>query len=134
MRLMGDFLAGRCKMEWLNKVYLVLIPKTPGAEQIGDFRPIALSNSIYLIIAKVLATRLREVMDSLISPLQSAFIPGRHMLDSVVAAEEIVAAWRRSGTSGFLWKVDFAKAYDSIDWRYLWNVLRRRGFPEEWTR
>ena len=45
-----------------------------------------------------------------------------------------MAAWRRSGTSGFLWKVDFAKAYDSVDWRYLWNVLRRRGFPEEWVR
>ena len=134
MQLMGDFHAGRCQMEWLNKVYLVLIPKVPGAEQIGDFRPIALSNSIYLVIAKILANRLREVMDSLISPLQSAFIPGRHMLDSVMAAEEIVAAWRRSGTLGFLWKVDFAKAYDSADWRYLWNVIRRRGFPEEWVR
>ena len=119
MRVMGDFHAGRCQMERLNKVFLVLIPKNPGAEQIGDFRPIALSNSIYLIIAKVLANRLREVMDDLISPLQSAFIPGRQMIDSIVMAEEIVAAWRRSGTIGFLWKVDFAKAYDSIDWRYL---------------
>ena len=63
MRVMGDFHAGRCQMERLNKVFLVLIPKNPGAEQIGDFRPIALSNSIYLIIAKVLANRLREVMD-----------------------------------------------------------------------
>ena len=121
-------------MERLNKVHLVLIPKVPGAEQIGDFRPIALSNSIYLIIAKVLANRLCKVMDSLISPLQSAFIPGRQMIDNIVMAEEIVAAWRRSGTAGFLWKVDFAKAYDSIDWRYLWNVLRRHGFLEEWVR
>ena len=134
MRVMGDFHAGRCQMERLNKVFLVLIPKNPGAEQIGDFRPIALSNSIYLIIAKVLANRLREVMDDLISPLQSAFIPGRQMIDSIVMVEEIVAAWRCSGTTGFLWKVDFAKAYDSIDWRYLWNVLRRRGFSEEWVR
>ena len=134
MRVMGDFHAGRCQMERLNKVFLVLIPKNPGAEQISDFRPIALSNSIYLIIAKVLANRLQEVMDDLISPLQSAFIPGRQMIDNIVMAKEIVAAWRRSGTTGFLWKVDFAKAYDSIDWRYLWNVLRRRGFPEEWVR
>ena len=134
MRVMGDFHAGRCQMERLNKVYLVLIPKILRAEQIGDFRPIALSNSIYLIIAKVLANRLREVMDSLISPLQSAFIPGQQMIDNIVMAEEIVAAWRRSGTVGFLWKVDFAKAYDSIDWRYLWNVLRRRDFSEEWVR
>ena len=86
------------------------------------------------IIAKVLANRLREVMDNLISPLQSAFIPGRQMIDNIVMAEEIVAAWRRFGTAGFLWKVDFAKAYDSIDWRYFWNVLRRRGFSEEWVR
>ena len=77
IRLMGDFHAGCCQMERFNKVYLVLIPMVPGAEKINDFRPIALSNSIYLTIAKVLANRLHEVMDSLISPLQSAFIPGR---------------------------------------------------------
>ena len=42
-------------------------------------------------------------------------------------------AWRRSCTPSFMWKVDFAKAYDSIDWRYLWNALRRLGFPEKWV-
>ena len=69
MQLMDDIYAGQCQMERLNKVYIVLLPKVHGAEQIGDFRPIALSNSIYLIIAKVLANRFREVLDSLISPL-----------------------------------------------------------------
>ena len=56
------------------------------------------------------------------------------MINSVVMAEEMVAAWCRSSTAGFMWKVDFAKAYDSIDGRFLWNVLRRRGFPVEWVR
>ena len=55
------------------------------------------------------------------------------MADSVVVAEEIIAAWKRLGTTGFVWKVDFAKAYDSLDWRFLWNVLKRRGFLEAWT-
>ena len=95
---------------------------------------ISLSNSIYLIIAKVLANRLRKVLPPLISPLQSAFLPGRQMADSIVLAEEIVAAWRRNGTKGFMWKVDFSKAYDTLDWQFLWNVLRRRGFPETWVR
>ena len=49
-------------------------------------------------------------------------------------AEEIVAAWRRDSTPGFMWKVDFSKAYDTIDWQFLWNVFRRRGFPETWVR
>ena len=105
-----------------------------GAKQIGDFRPISPSNSLYLIFAKVLANRLRGVLSSLISPVQSAFIPGRQMTDSIVLAEEIVAAWRRKGTTSFMWKVDFAKAYDSLHWHFLWNALRRRGFPEMWVR
>ena len=95
--------------------YIVLISKVQGAEQIGDFRPISLSNSIYLIIAKVLANRLRGILASLISPFQSAFMPGRQMSDRIVLAEEIVAAWRRRDTPGFMWKVDFSKAYDTLD-------------------
>ena len=113
MALMEEFHAGTCKMDRINRAYITLLPKTPGAERVGDFRPISLSNSIYMIIAKVLANRLRELLGTLISPLQSAFIPGRQMVDSVVVIEEIIAAWRRSGTSGFVWKVDFVKAYDS---------------------
>ena len=52
----------------------------------------------------------------------------------MVMAEEIVAAWQRRGTKGFMWKLDFTKAYDSIDWRFIWRVLRRRSFPETWVR
>ena len=133
MAALEDFRTGRCHMDRLNRTYIVLLPKVQGAEQIGDFRPISLSNSLYLVFAKVLANRLRGVLSSLISPFQSAFIPGRQMTDSIVLEEEIVAAWRREGTTGFMLKVDFAKAYDSLDWRFLWNVLRRRGFPEMWV-
>ena len=134
MAALEDFRAGRCNMDRLNRAFIVLLPTVQGAEQIRDFRPISLSNSLYLIFAKVLANRLLGVLSSLISPFQSAFIPGRQMTDSIVLAEEIVAAWRRKGTTGFMWKVDFTKAYDSLDWRFLWNVLRRRGFPEMWVR
>ena len=94
MAALEDFKAGRCHMDRLNRAYIVLLPKVQGAKQIGDFRPISLSNSLYLIFAKVLANRLRGVLSSLISPVQSAFIPGRQMTDNIVLAEEIVATWR----------------------------------------
>ena len=115
MATIEDFCIGICNMDRLNKALLVLIPKCQGAEQVGDFQPISLSNSLYLIIAKALANRLREVINSLVRPAQSVFIPRRQMVDSVVIAEEIVAAWQRKGTKGFMWKVDFAKSYDSLD-------------------
>ena len=130
MATIEEFRARRCNMDQLNKAYIVLVPKVQGVEQIGDFRPISLSNSIYLIIAKVLGNRLRAILSSIISPFQSAFLPSRQMSDIIVLVEEIVVAWRRSNTKGFLWKVDFSKAYDTLDWRFLWNALRRRGFPE----
>ena len=134
MAALEDFRAGRCQMDRLNKACIMLLPKVQGAEHISDFRPISLSNFLYLIFAKVLANRLRGALPSLISPFQSAFIPSWQMADSILLAEEIVAAWRRDGTTGFMWKVDFSKAYDSIDWRFLWNVLQHRGFPETWVR
>ena len=115
MAIVEEFRGNKCQIESLNRAYIVLISKTTGAKQIGDFKPISLSNSIYLIIAKVLANRLRGTFKSLISPFRSAFILGRHMMDSVVIAQEIVADWRQSGTASFLWKVDFAKANDSLD-------------------
>ena len=119
-------------MDRLNKAYIMLLPKVQGAELIGDFRSISLCNSLYLIFAKVLANQLPGVLSSLISPLESVFIAGWQMVDSIVIVEEIVATWRQDGTSGFMWKVDFAKAFDSIDQRFLWNILRRRGFPKTW--
>ena len=115
MAVLEDFRVGRLQTVILNKAYIVLWLKVQGTEQIDDFRPISRSNSLYLIFAKVLPTRLRGVLPLLISPFKSAFITGRLMVDSIVLVEEIVVAWRRVGTTGFMWKVDFAKAYDSLD-------------------
>ena len=50
-------------------------------------------------------------------------------MDSAVVASEIVATWGQKGTKRFIWKIDFAKAYDFLDWAFLWSFMRRRGFP-----
>ena len=56
----------------------------------------------------------------------------RQLVDSAVMAKEILAAWQRKGTRGFMWNVDFAKAYDSFDWDFQWSSMRQKGFPAEW--
>ena len=111
-------------MDMLSKAYIMLLPKVEGAELIGDFYPVLLSNSFNLIFTKVFAHQLRGVLPSLISSFQSTFFLGRQMADSIVLAEEIVGAWRRDETTGLMWKEDFTKAYDTIDKHFLWNVLQ----------
>ena len=57
-----------CKFEKsLNATFIALIPKKNGASNIRDFRPISLVGSLYKILAKVLANRLKMVLDQLIS-------------------------------------------------------------------
>ena len=68
MEHMEEFHAGTCRMGRINRAYITLLPKVSGAERVGNFCPISLSSSIYLIIAKVLANRLRWLLGTLINP------------------------------------------------------------------
>ena len=67
-----------CKFEKsLNATFIALIPKKIDASNVRDFHPISLVGSVYKILAKVLAIRLRVVLDQLISETQNRFVGGR---------------------------------------------------------
>jgi hypothetical protein len=90
MEVIKEFQEGNLGFERINKSYLFLLPKKQGAESLQAFRPIALMNSIYLIIGKVLANRLREVLSHLINLVQSTFLPNRSLQESFIVAQEMV--------------------------------------------
>ena len=71
--------------------------------------------SLYKIIAKVLLGCLRKVLHETIFGFQGAFVEGRHILDAVLIANEVVDEKRRSGEEGEVFKVDFEKTYDHAD-------------------
>ena len=68
----------------LNASFLSLIPKKNNVLNIKDFRPINLVGSVYKLLSKVLASKLRRVLDKLISVSQNSFVGGRQILDSVL--------------------------------------------------
>jgi hypothetical protein len=77
MVVFAEFHARGKFVKSINSTFILLISKVHGAKEIKDFRPISLVGGIYKIIAKVLANRMREVMDKIISKPQNAFVKGR---------------------------------------------------------
>ena len=120
----------------INHTLITLIPKVKNLERVTEYRPISLCNVIYKILSKVIANRLKPILNNIISETLSAFTGKRLITDNILIAFESLHHLKRqcSGGSGFMaLKLDMSKAYNWVKWIFLEKILLKMGFQASWV-
>jgi hypothetical protein len=129
-----DFFSSGRMLKQINHSILALVPKSAHVNSANDFRPISCCNVVYKVISKILAGRLGSALQSIINPAQNAFLGGRSMTDNINLTQELIRHYGRKRTSPrCLLKVDFKKAFDSVQWPFLRSLLHLLGFPQRFV-
>ena len=116
----------------INKALVSLLPKKEGALEVRDFRPISLVHGAIKIFEKVLACRLVEELPKLVGNHQSAFVKGRSLHDNFILVQSMAHRLHALRSSSVLLKLDISKAFDSVQWPFLIEVLNQMGFGPRW--
>jgi hypothetical protein len=86
------------------------------------------------VLVKGLASRLRTVLGLVIYEEQSTFVRCCKILDGMITGNELVDDAHKLKKELILFKVDFEKAFDSVDCNYLDVVLSKMNFPILWRK
>ncbi|KAJ3687818.1 hypothetical protein LUZ61_016982 [Rhynchospora tenuis] len=135
LEVFKDLFDGTLNLQNFNfaHIILILLPKTIGANSLTSFRPISIINFLPKLISKVLASRLSLHIPDLVSTSQTGFVRGRLIHENFLSAREIVTHITKSKVPAFLLKLDFHKAFDTVNWSFLINVLHTFGLPPEFV-
>jgi len=120
--------------EMINKGLITLIPKSGDHAKFGNWCPITLLGSLYKILAKTLARRLQAFLLNVIRPGQTGFVEGRSILDNTFLAQEAQDWAEESNQDLVLLLLDFEKAFDRIEWGFLFEALAKLDFCPQWIR
>lgn len=125
-----SILTGRLSNSQRRGIITLVPKKDVDRRHIANWRPITLLNTDYKIYTKALAVRMRRVMGQLIHPNQTGFLQGRLIGDSIRAAEDALERIKYHHQQGMLVALDFAKAFDSVRWSFIFQTLEAFGFGE----
>lgn len=134
MNKFSDFYNDKSDIGRINYGVITLLPKHKDADKIQQSRHICLLNVVYKVFTKTLIMRLEKVMDKIIKKCKYGFLKERNIMDGVMVLHEILNDTKVKKQEGLLLKLDFEKAYDKINWNFLFECLNQRGFKEKWCK
>ncbi|XP_020704622.1 uncharacterized protein LOC110115660 [Dendrobium catenatum] len=114
----------------IKAIAIALVPKQTHASNVKDYRPIAICNVIY----KIIANRMKMVMPHIIHPNQGGFIHKRIISDHIILATDILGRLNLKANHKYLCaKFDITKAFDMVSRDFLYKRLEDKGFPSLFT-
>ena len=118
----------------LNEGCISPIYKKKDPDNIANYRPITLLNTDYKIYTKAISLRLADAAPDIIHPDQAGFLKKRSIFDQVKTSKLVVDYMNATSKKGAIIALDQEKAYDKILHPYLWLVLEKLDFPENFIR
>ena len=99
-------------------------------KDLKNYRPLSLTNTDYKIVAFIFARRLQKIIDGLIGNEQSAYIKGRFIGENARWLLDVFEYCENTNNEGILLMLDFEKAFDAVEWNFLFKVLKNFNFGE----
>jgi hypothetical protein len=127
-----DFFNGVVHLQAINNSFITLVPKVICPTMINKFRPISLINCIVKIITKLLGDRLQSVIISLVHQNQYGLIKMRTIQDFLAWTFEYIHQCQQSRREIVILKLDFTKAFDTVEHTCILQMMKQLGFNGQW--
>jgi exonuclease III len=109
-----------------------LIPKPQkDLDMLKNWRPITLLNQDYKYLTKALANRIEKTLENIISTDQSGFVKGRYIGCNIQRIQNTIELCKKLKKNGTLVNIDFEKAFDTIEWQFIYKALEVLNYPDQ---
>ena len=125
-----SFESGELSIDQKRGILSLIPKKDKDLRHLGNWRPISLLNTDYKILTKLLAIRLNKVLPNIIHPDQVAYIKKRFIGQNIRLVYDVIEYCETYAQEGIIACIDFEKAFDTIEWHFLFKTLKMFNFGE----